>query len=402
LPDRLPSLSHLRVFCEAARRGSLSSAACAAHLSQPAITQAIHAVERAIGAQLLARSSMGVALTAAGAVALPRCERLLLQLAMAPNGPARGQGTRATRATSAITFSQLSALMAVVDHGGFSGAARSRAQARATIHRATRSLERTLALPLFERTSFGIGCTRVAVELARCAALALNEFTQARAEVAALHGGDRGRTVIGAMPLAQSSLVPRTVLEFVAQYPEHRISILDGPYDGMLADLRRGAADLLIGALRFPPPGNDIVQQHLFDDPLALVLRAGHPLRKRLRPGPRQLSRFPWIVARSGAPLRSHFEELFTADGVSPPETVIECNSMVVARALLLGSDCLMLSSAHQVHHELQAGELAVLPHPQGQRLRDIGITLRRDWQPTAAQRVLLDTLRRQARQITV
>jgi DNA-binding transcriptional LysR family regulator len=291
--------------------------------------------------------------------------------------------------------------MAVVDQGGFSGAARARGQARATIHRATRSLERTLGLPLFEQTSFGIGTTRVAVELARCAALACNEFAQARAEVAALHGGDRGRTVIGAMPLAQSSLVPRAVLEFVAQYPGHRLSILDGPYDGMLADLRRGTADLLIGALRFPAPGDDVVQWHLFDDPLALVLRAGHPLRKRHRPGPRQLARFPWIVARSGAPLRSQFEELFTTSGVRPPATVIECNSMVVARALLLASDCVMLSSENQVRHELQAGELALLPHPTGHRLRDIGITTRRDWQPTVAQRVLLEALSRQAQHIT-
>jgi hypothetical protein len=128
LPDRLPSLSHLRVFCEAARHGSLSSAARAVHLSQPAITQAMQAVERAIGAQLLVRSSMGVALTAAGAAALPRFERLLAQLAMAPSGPGRGQGTRVTRATDAITFSQLSALMAVVDQGGFRVAARARAR----------------------------------------------------------------------------------------------------------------------------------------------------------------------------------------------------------------------------------------------------------------------------------
>jgi DNA-binding transcriptional LysR family regulator len=394
----MPSLTHLRAFCEAARRGSVSSAARAVHLSQPAVTQAIHAVERAVGAQLLTRSSIGATPTDAGAVALPRFERLLQQLATGLASPARGQGMRGSGVFGDITSAQLEALISVVDHGGFSGAARARRQARATVHRSTRSLERRLGLALFERTSFGIGCTRAAVELARCASLAFSEFTQARAEVVALGGGDRGRTVIGAMPLAQSSLVPRAVLAFVKQCPEHRISILDGPYEGMLADLRRGAADLLIGALRFPSPGNDIVQTHLFDDPLALVLRTGHPLRRRHRAGLRQLARFPWIVARSGAPLRNQFEDLFRDDGVLPPETVIECNSMVVARALLLTSDCVMLASANQVHHEIQAGEIAVLPHPAGYRLRDIGITMRRDWQPTAAQQLLLDTLSRQAR----
>jgi len=167
LPTRIPSLTHLRVFCEAVHRGSVSSAARAVHLSQPAVTQAIHAVERAFGAQLLVRSSVGVAPTAAGAITLPRLERLLLQLAMSLSGPGRGQGLRGSGVTWAITSAQLQSLIAVVEHGGFSGAARARGQARATVHRATRSLERTLGQPLFERTSFGIGTTRAAVELAR-------------------------------------------------------------------------------------------------------------------------------------------------------------------------------------------------------------------------------------------
>jgi len=53
LPAQAPNLGHLRVFWEAARLGGVSSAARAVHLSQPAVTQAIHAVERVIGAQLL-------------------------------------------------------------------------------------------------------------------------------------------------------------------------------------------------------------------------------------------------------------------------------------------------------------------------------------------------------------
>jgi DNA-binding transcriptional LysR family regulator len=168
----------------------------------------------------------------------------------------------------------------------------------------------------------------------------------------------------------------------------------------MLADLRRGAADLLVGALRVPLPGNDIIQEHLFDDPLALALRAGHPLARRRRVGLRQLAQYPWIVARPGAPLRGQFDAVFSgSDGVAPTTTV-ECNSMIAARGLLLASDCLMLSSANQIHHELQGGELVLLPHPLGPRVRNIGLTMRRDWRPTPAQQALLDALRDQAQLI--
>jgi DNA-binding transcriptional LysR family regulator len=395
MPVRVPNPSHVQLFCEVARRQGVSAAARAVHRSQPAVTQAIHAVEKALGAQLFRRSSGGVSLTPAGALALVRCERMLERLAEGVAGLRRGSLPERIRLTGAISTAQLLALCAVVQAGGFSPAARALGQARATVHRAARSLEQALQLPLFEQTSFGIGTTRVAVELARCAALALHEFAQAAVEVAALGGGDRGRTVIGAMALARSELVPQALLAFLASHPAHSVSILDGPYDTMLGDLRGGRADLLVGALREPLPGDDLVQEHLFDDPLALALRAGHPLARSRGATPRELARFPWVIARPGAPLRGQFDALFAAG--AGPDTTVECNSMVAARALLLGSDCLMLSSANQLHHELQGGELRLLPLPLGRRSRAIGLTMRRDWHPTTAQRLLLDSLRAQA-----
>jgi LysR family transcriptional regulator, regulator for genes of the gallate degradation pathway len=406
MSEALPSLSHIQAYCEVARRGSVSAAARALHRSQPAVTQAVAALERALGAPLFLRSSVGVTPTAAGAIALARCLRLLQQLDEGIGALRRGRVRDRAAPWRSISLTQLQALIAVVQAGGFSAAARVLGQARATVHRATRSLERALDVPLFEQTSFGVGTTRAAAELARCALLALHEIEQARVEVAALGGGDRGRTVIGAMPLARSVLVPRTVLAFMPQHPHHTVCILDGPYDRMLADLRTGAADLLVGALRVPVPGEDIVQEHLFDDALAVAVRRGHPLARRRHgtssgAGLTRMGRYPWIVARPGTPLRGQFDALFDTDRSAAPASTIECNSMVAARGILLASDCLMLASANQVHHELSTGELKLLPHPLGRRLRAIGLTTRRGWQPTAAQRCLLETLRAQARATT-
>ena len=75
----------------------------------------------------------------------------------------------------------------------------------------------------------------------------------------------------------------------------------------------------------------------------------------------------------------------------------IECNSLVAARELLLGSDFITLLSARQVRREVEAGMLVAMPHPDGRVTRPIGLTLRRDWRPTAAQQVLVQVLRRHA-----
>lgn len=393
-----PNLRHLQLFDQVVRHGSVSAAARAAHLSQPAVTQAVVHIEAALGARLMQRSYSGLALTGAGHAAARRVERALQMLREALLAlHTRSGGAVAADVLSGITSTQLHALIAVVEEGAFARAARRAGRARTAVHRAARQLERSLGTELFEVTSFGVRPTREAEKLALRARLAFAEIAQARAEVAAAAGNGSGATTIGAMPLARSVLVARAVLEFAAVRPEHGITILDGPYDTMLGALRRGSADVLIGALRDPLPYDDIVQEHLFDDPLAIVVGSQHPLAGGGTPTMAALALYPWIAPRRDSPLRRHFDALIGR--LDSPRSVapIECNSLVAARSLLLASERVMLLSEHQIHHELETGQLVALPHPMGAVTRPIGLTVRRDWQPTAVQGQLIAGLRRHA-----
>jgi LysR family transcriptional regulator, regulator for genes of the gallate degradation pathway len=392
-----PNLRHLHVFSEVARLRSVSAAARSVHISQPAVTQAIAGLEKFFGSPLLVRRSTGVALTRGGAACLARVERVFTQLRDAVAEATRAvAGGRVIDVGRLLRSAQLDALGAVVEHGNFSDAARARQLSQPSIHRAARELERHLGVPLFEKTSFGVTPTREAEKLARRARLAFAEIDQARAEVHALAGGESGRSVIGALPLARSYLLPRALLEFTQEHPQHGVAIIEGTYEHLFAGLRAGEADLLIGALRDPAPAADVVQEHLFDDPLALIVRAQHPLAGRKRLGSAALRRYQWIAPRAGSPLSVHFHALIAAAELpSPP---IECASLAAARAFLLESDRIMLMSAHQIHYELEAGLLVALPHPAGKVVRPIGLTLRRDWHPTGTQQRLLEILRRSAR----
>jgi DNA-binding transcriptional LysR family regulator len=117
------NVRHLSVLCAVVRRGSISGAARATHLSQPAATQAIAALEREFGAPLFARTPRGMRPTDAGRLCAARVARALERIAEAVAGagrPARG----ATSAIHGITAAQLQALIAVVEAGGFGPAAR--------------------------------------------------------------------------------------------------------------------------------------------------------------------------------------------------------------------------------------------------------------------------------------
>jgi DNA-binding transcriptional LysR family regulator len=389
----------LEAFSAVVRHGSVSAAARALYLSQPAVTQAISSFERSMDARLLTRSAKGVVLTEAGRVAAARVERALGHIREALVDVIRASRVQRRPSLRAATVARLAAVVAVTEEGGFSGAARSIGAARSTVHRTARQFERMLGVALFEETSHGVRSTRDAERLVLRIRLAGAEVEQAQAEVAATRGLEQGETVIGAMPLARSHIVPAAVLETATDHPRHVIRLLDGPYPTLLRELRTGRADVLVGALRPTVPA-DVVQERLFDDPLAVIVRAGHPLAAVPQKAPSfsALSKLAWVAPSRGAPLRRHFDGLMARFPQPPPAAPIESNSLVAARAILLASDRAMLLSAHQVEQDVMTGQLVTLPHPLGRVVRPIGLTMRRDWFPTEVQRELLQHIRRQGR----
>jgi DNA-binding transcriptional LysR family regulator len=72
-----PQLGQLQAFIEVARRGTISRAAEALFVSQPALTARIQGLERTLGSSLFARGRHGSRLTEAGRAFLPHAERAL-------------------------------------------------------------------------------------------------------------------------------------------------------------------------------------------------------------------------------------------------------------------------------------------------------------------------------------
>lgn len=76
-PMRAPDIVDLRAFCLAADLGGIGRAAVVLRTSQPALSKRLRSLEAIAGTELLARSSSGVKLTAAGRRLYPEARRLL-------------------------------------------------------------------------------------------------------------------------------------------------------------------------------------------------------------------------------------------------------------------------------------------------------------------------------------
>ncbi|GGB94794.1 transcriptional regulator [Marinobacterium zhoushanense] len=397
----IPNLRHLRVFLEVADCRSISQAAPRVFLSQPAITQAIAKVEKMLGTELFERHTDGMYPTAAGKVWYNRIQRCIDYIEQGArdalrNSPARTQSAQ-TNILPMLTTTQLRALIAVTEAENFSIASRNLGISQSSLHRAARELEQLLEVRLFEKTSTGISTTKAAKALARAAKLGFSEIHQGYFEISALQFREVGKIVVGSMPLARTSILPNVINRFAKEHPDVGINIVDAPYNDLLHHLRHGDIDFLIGALRFPTPVDDIVQEQLLAPPLAIVARRGHPLEYEQNLDLKTLAQYPWVVPRSGAPTRTYFDTLFSENGIPIPTGLVETSSQILIRELLLGSDRLTLISSHQIEHERALGLLRVIPFALSHTRRPIGITMRRNWQATPTQKAFLDMLREAA-----
>lgn len=393
------NLRHLRAFQQVARHGSVSGASQQVFLSQPAITQALSKLETTLGARLFLRKSTGMFPTEAGNALLVRVERALELLETGAKRAARAAGRGNARGgfqnfDQLLTTVQLRGFLALAGTGNYSWAARSLGVSRPSIHRSINDIERIAGFQMFTKTAQGFELTQAGNLFRRGILLAFEELRQGQEEIGYLLGHDTSRLAVGSLPLARSYILPRVINDLGVIRPDVRITVRDGSYGDLMHALRYGEIDLLVGALRQPAPADDVEQEALYTDRLAIVGRAGHPLAGRKRLDARALAQFSWVTPSPEIPTRRHFDALFGAADVEAPTRLVETSSLILIRGLLLGSDRLTIISRHQVAKEIEDGILAELDFPLAGSEREIGITTRRDWSPTATQSLFVRMLR--------
>lgn len=375
MSERPPNIRHFAALAATVRHGSLSRAARAVNLSQPALTQAISGLEASLGATLFERGPMGMDATEPARLLAPRAEAAIAHI-----GSPRVTGT------------QLRAFLAVARAGSYAAAAEATGLSPASLHRAVADLGVALGQRLIERRGRSLLLTPAGERRARGFALAMAELRAGLAEVAAWQGKAGGRIVIGAMPLSRARWLPETIVHFTARHPNVDIAVHEGSHAELAGPLRDGEIDLMLGALREDAEVDDLVQEAVFEDRPVLVMRAGHPLLSASDPASRLLD-YPWLLPSRDTPLRRYWEAMLRTMGLQAPHVGIECGSTMMIRQLLIAGDGLTLLSPGQVSVELGAGILAILPTPVPVR-RTIGISTRAGWRPTPVQAAFLESLR--------
>lgn len=403
-PPLFDRLRALRCLVAVAQNGSTVAAAAAIHMSQPAVTRAILELERELELRLFDRAARGMVPTAAGMRAAQRARALFDQLARGAQEAAmlapedRRRGSAPERLALSAPPGGLRALVALGASGSESGAARALAITQPAVHRALRTLEHLGGAALFQTSPRGARLTESGEALLRRVKLAFAEARALEGDVAAWRGELRGRIVVGVLPLSVGLVLPQAVDAVLRRHPEIQIAIVDGTYESLMRQLRSADVDLVVGALRPGGAGDEVRQETLFDDDLAVVARADHPCLKQPRLALRDLLQWDWVVPLPGTPAATALARVFAAQGLAPPAGALQASSPAMTRALQLQTGRLALGSRGQALDDHRRDRLRVVPVTLADTTRPIGLALRAEGEPPPDLRVLLDELRAAAR----
>jgi LysR family transcriptional regulator of gallate degradation len=394
------NLRHLHVLCAVADAGSIAQAAEGLYRVSSAVARSISELEAVLGVPLFERRSRGMVLNRYGAIVLTRARRIdslfddARQQLIARGGVQSSADVQSLFA-SIMNGRRLAVIASLVEKRSMAAVAREFAITQPAISTAVKDLETRLGTPLFERTARGLVTTPAGEILAFQFKRVLAELRHIAPDLAASEGTLQGSVHVGALPLGRTHILPLAIASLLARHPQLHVGTVESPYDALAVSLRSGDVDFILGALRGPVEAKDLDQVGLFEDRLAIIARAGHPLARTRGITFDTLHQARWVLSRHGSPSRELFESFFSDAGQPPPIPSVETGDLAVLRGLLLESDMLTAISAHQLRYEIRDGSLVVLDFPLAPTRRQIGLSQRLGALPSPGATALMEEIRK-------
>ncbi|KVD67799.1 LysR substrate-binding domain-containing protein [Burkholderia ubonensis] len=295
---------------------------------------------------------------------------------------------------------QLLLVVALADEGGIHRAAAALNMTQPAASKLLRELEETIGAVLFERLPRGMRPTLYGDALIRHARAALGSLDQAREELAALKAGRLGHVAVGAITSPGLRVVPPAVAAVKGTHAGIHVSVEIDTSNVLLERLAQDKLDVVLGRLSAEHDKLHLRYEPLTGEPVAAVVRPGHPLLARAPLALADVQRAAWVVPPAGSVLRHRFELMFQRASLAPPANVVETAALLFITRVLEQSDMIAVLADEVARYYAAHGIVAMLPLEMDCRMDDFGLITRTDRLYSPAATVMADALRAVAREV--
>jgi DNA-binding transcriptional LysR family regulator len=196
-------------------------------------------------------------------------------------------------------------------------------------------------------------------------------------------------------------LLARAVTMVKQRAAQAMVLVEEGDLTHLLPKLRLGELDLFVGRLEPGYAAPDLVAEPLYNEPMVPVVKAGHPLAAKAKPGWADLAAMPCVMPPPWASLRVKLEQQFHKHGLQPPTDLVETASFLALLTFMTERDAAGFMARSVARHFERQGVVAILPLAVRVELPLVGLMTVRGRAATAATAQLMACLRTAATRIT-
>ncbi|WP_375003301.1 LysR family transcriptional regulator [Aeromicrobium sp. CTD01-1L150] len=288
-----------------------------------------------------------------------------------------------------VNVTQLEVLIAVVDAGGFSGAAKRLYMSQPSVSNHIRNLEGSMGVQLLERSSRGARPTPAGEVAVRHARQVFDVLASLEHSVAEHRGLDAGRLVVAGTTTLGTYLLPRLISDFVRRAPNVTCQIQVGNEETVESWIVRGEVGL--GLCIDEPSEEQLVSHRLFEESMALVAAADSPLRDRtISPGELAGERF--LMREMGSATRRVQESALRSWNLHDVERWDLWGPDTLKESAIAGLGVALLSE-HVTVREVEFGTLVELDVDPPPPTRDVSLVRRADRDLTPPEELFVQML---------
>jgi DNA-binding transcriptional LysR family regulator len=222
-----------------------------------------------------------------------------------------------------MDFRDLKYFEVIAEEGNLGRAAERLHRTQPALTKCIDRLEEALGSRLFEKDGRGMRLTTAGhVLLKRTRQMAIMVEETAR-EMRDYAGGLQGTVRIGCVPTLAEHLMPAVFEQLLLEAPAIAVNLVVGMNDNLLAHLRDGEIDLVVGPLLETDP--DFVCERIAEDTVVVMASEKHPIFD----APCTLAGlldYKWMLPATTVASRQWLDQTFERHGLPRPQVQIESN----------------------------------------------------------------------------
>jgi DNA-binding transcriptional LysR family regulator len=260
-----------------------------------------------------------------------------------------------------VKLHDLHILMTVVQARSMNKAAALLNSTQPAISRAIGELERTIGVPLLDRSPRGVEPTDYGRALLEGGIAVFDDLHHAMQKIEFLDDPTAGIIRLGCSPLLAATFVPSVIVRVARHAPRIEFQLVSAPVETVHRDLLERNLDLLITRKQVAF-AERLSFEHLFDDSFVVVAGKQHPLARQRRLALSQLASQSWVSPPPDTVLGSSIVEGFRAAGLGYPRAAVTTISPEARISLVKTGRYVTIFPASALSYSSKQPDIVILP----------------------------------------